>query len=181
MLYFFLADGFEETELIAPVDILRRAGHAVTLVSVTGNLRVSGSHGIGIAADRLFESCDFSDGELFALPGGMPGTTNLGAHKGLCALLTDAFSKRKRIAAICAAPSVLGKLGICKGKTVICYPGFEKSLTGAKEIYKAGRTVTDGTVTTAVGAGGAIDFGLELVRVLDGADKAHRIRQDLCY
>lgn len=180
MIYIFMADGFEETELTAPADILIRAGHEVKLVSVNGDMTVAGAHGIRYAADLAFDDCDFSDSELLILPGGMPGTANLQEHEGLKKLLTETHAAGGRIAAICAAPSVLGAYGICEGKSVTCYPGFEDKLTGAA---KAGgfKVVTDGNITTSKGPGTALDFGLELVKVLDGEALADGIRSDIQY
>lgn len=180
MIYIFLAEGFEETEAAAPCDILRRAGHEVAFVSVTKEKLVKGAHGITFAADILFEDKDLTDGEMYILPGGLPGTTNLGEHKALCDLLVKEAGEGKHVAAICAAPTVLGGLGLLKGKKATCYPGCEEKLTGA-ELDEENAAVTDGNITTSVGPGTAIDFGLELVEVLDGLDKADEICSDLCY
>lgn len=161
MIYEFLATGFEEVEAIAPVDLLRRAGKEVRTVSVTGGKTVTGAHGIPVVADLLFEESDYADAELLMLPGGMPGTTNLGAHKGLCALLQKQNAMQKRIGAICAAPTVLGALGILDGRKATCYPGCEPGLTGA--IPQADTVVKDGNITTSKGPGTAVEYGLALV------------------
>lgn len=180
MIYIFMAEGFEETELTAPTDLLRRAGHEVSLVSITGEKLVAGAHGIKISADILFEEKDLTDGELYVLPGGLPGTTNLGAHEGLKELLLKVNKDGKRIAAICAAPTVLGKFGLLEGKTATCYPGCEEGLTGA-ELDDENAAITDGNITTSVGPGTAIDFGLELIEALDGIEKADEIADEFCY
>lgn len=181
MIYIFMAEGFEETELTAPTDLLKRAGHEVTLVSVTGDKLVTGAHGIKIAADILFEEKDLTDGELYILPGGLPGTTNLGLHEGLKELILKVHNADKHVAAICAAPTVLGKYGILEGKYATCYPGCEDGLNGALEPEEDEAAITDGNITTSVGPGTAIDFGLELIEVLDGADKADEIAEEFCY
>lgn len=181
MIYIFMAEGFEETELTAPADLLRRAGHEVCLVSVTGDKTVAGAHGIKICADILFEDKDLKDGEMYVLPGGLPGTTNLGAHEGLKTLLTEADKDGKHIAAICAAPTVLGKFGLLNGKYATCYPGCEEGLTGALAADDDAAAITDGNITTSVGPGTAIDFGLELIEVLDGVEKADEIADEFCY
>ena len=178
-IYEFLADGCEETEAICPVDILRRAGHDVTTVSITGREVIRGSHGIFFKADSLFEDVNFEDGDLFMLPGGGEGTKALGSHEGLGELLRDRFAKGKRIAAICAAPTVLAKLGLLEGKKATVYPGLEHKLTGA--ILVNAQAVTDGNVTTGRGAGAAADYGFELVRVLDGEDKMEALKKKFVY
>ena len=125
MNYLFLDNGFEEIEAITVVDLLRRAGIPLTTVSITGKPMVLGAHNVAVEADGLFENVDFDDAEMLILPGGQ---TKLDQHNGLCELLTQHNEADKLIAAICAAPSVLGKLGILKGKQATCYPGFEKFL-----------------------------------------------------
>ena len=177
--YVFLADGCEEVEALTPVDLLRRAGNEVCMVAVMGKKVVQGAHGIKIEADCLIEEAAFEDGDVFLLPGGMPGTLHLDACEKLTSLLTEKNSQGKRLAAICAAPSVLGRLGILKGKKAVCYPGMEEKLTGAE--VAAVPTVTDGNVTTAKGVGAGIDFGLELIRVINGAEKAAEIKEEIVY
>ena len=175
----FLADGFEEMEGLTVVDMLRRAGVDVTIVSVTGSLSVTGSHQICVQADRLFEDCSFEDADMLVLPGGMPGTKNLGAHEGLTSLLRKANEKGTGIAAICAAPSVLGDLGLLNGKNAVCYPGFEERLTGASVQYVP--AVTDGNVTTSRGMGTAIPFSLELITRMVSADKAEELAKGIIF
>ena len=177
--YIFLADGFEEIEGLTVVDLLRRAGVEISMVSVMGRKSIAGSHKIMIEADQLFEESDFSDGEMFVLPGGMPGTLHLGAHKGLTELLKKADQEKKGIAAICAAPSVLGDLGLLNGKKAVCYPGFEERLTGA--VVSNDPVVTDGHITTSRGMGTAIDFALELITRLCGPEKADELARGIVY
>ena len=124
----FLAEGFEEVEGLTVVDLLRRAGEEVLMVSIGTSLEVTGSHGIKVSADRLFEEADYSDADMLVLPGGMPGTLHLGEHKGLTELLIKFNEADKKVAAICAAPGVFGANGILKGRKATCYPGCEVKL-----------------------------------------------------
>ncbi len=175
--FLFLADGFEEIEAIAPVDIFRRAGIKVVTVSVSDEKLVRGAHNISIMADCLFSETDFSENDLLYLPGGMPGTKNLDAHDGLKNLLLKHANENKKIAAICAAPSILGKLGLLNGKEAICYPGFEDQLVGA--ILSKEKIVKSGYITTAKGAGVAIQFALKLVADLVGKQTADKIAESI--
>lgn len=122
--YVFLAEGFEEMEAVTPIDLLRRAGVDAKLVSVTGNRAVTGAHGVTYLADLLFEEIE-EDADMLVLPGGLPGTTNLQAHEGLTKLLLKQHEAHKWVAAICAAPMVLGALGIVKDRHATIYPGIE--------------------------------------------------------
>ena len=158
----FLATGFEEIEAINIIDVLRRGGVDLHIVSVSGMEFVEGAHGIVVKSDALFFSIDYSDYELFILPGGMPGTTNLSKHEGLCALLKSVNEQNKRIGAICAAPIVLGQEGLLTGKLATCYPGFETGLAGANILDQD--IVRDGNIITGRGAGVAISFALELLK-----------------
>lgn len=175
----FWADGLEEVEAVTPVDFLRRAGNDVTTVSIMGRRKILGSHQINLEADALFEETDFSDGDLFILPGGGEGTRNLAAHKGLEQLLRSENQLGKHIAAICAAPSVLGQLGFLQGKKATVYPGMEHLLLGAQPQDTA--AVTDGTITTGHGPGAAMEFALELVRILNGEKEEARLRDQLVF
>lgn len=180
MVYVFLATGFEEVEALAPIDILRRANVDVQLVSVTGERIVKGSHNIEIVSDLLFEDADFTEGELFVLPGGMPGTLNLEAHSGLAEILKSAYHAGKLIAAICAAPMVFGKLGLLNGHKATCYPSFEEYLSGAE--FSTERVVVSDNVITSRGAGTAMEFGLSLVEKLKGAGDAKKLAEGmLCF
>ena len=173
--YAFLSPGLEEVECLAVADVLRRGGVHVVLVSVNGDPVIAGSHGIRIIPDALFEMCDFSDADCLFLPGGMPGTKNLAKHAGLAALLTLKARAGVRIAAICAAPSVLGGLGLLDAKRATCYPGFEKELGSAE--YTGEGVVTDGNITTARGLGFALDLGIELVSLLVSPEKAEEVKK----
>ena len=169
----FLAEGFEEIEALTVVDFLRRAEIEISMVSVTGDKKVKGSHQITVLADILFEEANFEDADILILPGGMPGTTNLTKHEGLDKILREFHKKNKNIAAICAAPSVLGSKGLLAGKRATCYPGFESKLTGS--ITADQDVVVDGNIITSKGPGTAMDFSLALISKLVGKDTAKRI------
>lgn len=175
----FLADGFEEIEGLTVVDILRRAGVETRTVSITEQKLVTGSHQIPITADCCIGDTDFSEAELLVLPGGMPGTRYLGACKKLTDLLLKFFREGKKVAAICAAPSVLGGLGILDGKKAACYPGFEDQLKGAEVLFE--QVVRDGNVTTSRGMGTAIPFALDLVSQLVSEEKAQELKEGIIY
>jgi 4-methyl-5(b-hydroxyethyl)-thiazole monophosphate biosynthesis len=177
--YIFLADGFEEIEGLTVVDLLRRAKIDISMVSVTGSRKVTGSHQIMTEAEILFEETDFHDADMLVLPGGMPGTTNLMKHEGLDKLLRDFSLKGKSLAAICAAPSVLGVKGILSGKDATCYPGHEEKLLGAN--IKDTVVVTDGNITTSKGMGTAIDFSLSLIKSNKGEEEARKIAGAIQY
>ena len=177
--YVFTADGFEEIEGLTVVDLFRRAGAQTEMVSVSGSLSVKGSHGIEIKADRLFEDIDFQDADLLVLPGGMPGTLTLQQHSGLNALLRSFDERGKNIAAICAAPSILGGLGMLRGRKACSYPSFENKLEGA--VVQQVPVVTDGHITTGRGMGAAIPFALRLTEILLGREKAEEIRKAVVY
>ena len=174
MIYMFFAEGFEETEALAPLDLLRRAALNVTTVGV-GSKAVTGSHGITVITDITDSELELSsDLEAVILPGGMPGTLNLDACPAVHFALDTANAKGAIIAAICAAPMVLGKKGLLKGKEAICYPGFEEHLTGA--VISDKKVVRDGKTITAKGMGVAVEFGLELVKALKDAETAQKIK-----
>lgn len=177
--YVFLADGFEEIEGLTVVDILRRANVETVTVSIMGRTTVKGSHGISVEADTVFEEMKPEDGTLYVLPGGMPGTKHLGAHEGLKKLLLESFAAGKRIAAICAAPSVLGDLGILRGRKAACYPGFEERLAGAEVTYEP--VAVDGNVTTSRGMGTAIPFALALTAQLRGQEAADELGKSIIW
>jgi len=177
--YVFLAEGFEEIEAITPIDILRRADIEVTTVSILSHKEVCGAHGIIVMADVLFDEQDYSDNDLLLLPGGMPGTKNLDNHAGLKMLLTKQAEQKKYIAAICAAPSILGKMGLLQKKEAICFPGFELQLLGAT--LSSEKVVISDYIITAKGAGVALPFSLKLVELLKGKVHSDKIAQTICY
>ncbi len=175
MVYVFLADGFEEIEALAPVDILRRASVEVKTVSINNSLEVTGSHGITVKADILMsDACDKA--EMLVLPGGMPGTLNLQKCQTLCDMLKKADGY---VAAICAAPSVLGGLGLLKGEKATCYPGFEDKLVGAEIVNLP--VVISGKMITSRGAGTAHLFGFALLSLLKSEQEAEELRKTMMY
>lgn len=177
--YAFLAEGFEEVEAIAVVDILLRAELGVKLISITDNLCVTGAHGIQINAQCKLTDLKETKARLLFLPGGMPGSTNLGKSTILKNSIIKANQDNRYIAAICAAPIVLGSLGLLKGKNATCYPGFESDLVGAKIISE--KVVVDGNIITSKGMGTAIDLGLKLVEILVGEETAKNIEKSIQY
>lgn len=176
--YVFFADGFEEIEAFTSIDVLRRAGLNVEMVTVTGEEVVMGAHDVPVLCDSFYKDCDFSDAGLLLLPGGMPGAATLSKHEGLNKLIVDFVNNNKPVAAICAAPMVLGKLGLLKGKKVTCYPGFEQYLEGAE--CTGEQVVRDGNIITSIGPGGAIDFALAVVELLLGKDKVAELEEAMC-
>lgn len=171
MIYLFLADGFEEIEALAPLDILRRAGLNVTTVGIGGK-HITGSHKIAVEADTADTDLKLDDIEMIILPGGMPGTKNLDKSPVVHDAIKKALDCDAYICAICAAPMILGKLGLLKGRNAVCYPGFEDYLTGAT-IPLDKDVVTDEKIITARGMGVAVDFGLLLASKLCGQEKAN--------
>ena len=178
MIYMFLADGFEEVEALCPLDILRRAGLEVTTVGIGGKDIIQGAHGITVHADIPDVMYRDSSPEMLILPGGMPGSKNLDESRIVDAALRAASRKGAYLAAICAAPMVLGKRGYLKGKKAVCFPGFEECLTGAN-VDERKTVVRDGNIVTAKGMGAAFDFGLELVRCLKDDDTAENIKKSV--
>ena len=179
MVYAFLADGLEEVECLSVVDILRRAGIPVTLVAVSDTRLITGSHQIRIDCDQRFEDTVVETEDVLFLPGGVPGVPNLRAHEGLMHLLKVHNSQGGRIAAICAAPSILGDLGLLKGHKATCYPGWESHF--GEGVHVTDGVITDGTITTARGLGYGLDLGLELVRLLLSSEKSDQIRKAIQY
>jgi len=162
----FFAEGTEECEALLVVDLLRRAKVDVTVASASGSREILSSHKIRITADALAEEVDYSDVDLVVLPGGIPGTPNLAANKTVTDTCTAFAKSGKKVAAICAAPSVLASLGLLEGKNATAHAGFQDKLAGA--IVHDEEVVVDGNITTSYGLGGAIPFALELVRQLAG-------------
>lgn len=174
-----LAEGFEEVEAFTVVDILRRAEVYVDTISIEDEYLVRGAHGISIHTEDLFHEVDFSTFEMIVLPGGMPGTSNLGAHMGVKRLLIDFAKDNRLIAAICAAPTILGKYGLLKGKKATCYPGHEGELLGA--VVSDEKVCVDGNIITSRGVGTAIDFALKLVSILVNDQRAKEISDAIVY
>lgn len=165
-----LADGFEEVEAISIIDVLRRAGFHVTIVSMNKLMEVNGAHEITIKANVLFEDLDYDNIDMIVLPGGMPGAANLKAHSGLREQILNFNDSEKPMAAICAAPMVFGNLGLLKEKQATCYPGFEDELHGA--IITGEAVAEAGNIITGKGAGVAIKFALKIVEKFNGKEVA---------
>lgn len=181
MIYAFLAEGFEEAEAILPLDLLIRAGLEIQTVSITNDRPVIGTHGIPVMADRT--AADFpalpEDAEMILLPGGMPGTQNLYESPLVQVCIRQAAERKLPLAAICAAPSVYGRMGLLEGKRATCFPGFEDMLLGA-EATGEGLTV-DGSVITARALGSAHDFAFAIIRMLKDAETAERVRNSIFF
>lgn len=178
--YEFLANGFEDIEALAPVDILRRGGVEVVTVSITGSEFVTSAHGVSVKADATFEAAgDFSDADLLLLPGGMPGAKNLNEHEGVRQALLRQHEAGRRIGAICAAPLVLGGLGLLKGRRATCYPGFEETLTGAE--YTAELVTVDGNITTGRGPAAALPYGYKLLSYFADEATVAALEQGMIY
>ena len=171
--YEFLATGFEPIEAIGPVDILRRGDIDTKTVSITGDKLVEASNGTTVKADLLIEEADCSDADLLLLPGGMPGATNLNACMPLRQMLAAHHAKGRRIGAICAAPIVLGSLGLLKGRRATCYPGFEGHLAGAE--YTGEMCTVDGNIITGKGPGAKFEYAFTLLAALTGREKAREV------
>lgn len=178
--YVFLADGFEEIEALIPVDVLRRGGVEVVTVSTTDFPLVESSHGVTIETDIQFEQSDYKDADLLMLPGGMPGTSNLLAHEGVCKAIKEQAAAGKKVAAICAAPAVvLGPLGLLEGKKYTCYPGMESGLSSST--YTGDLVTVDGSLTTGEGPAAAFPYAYELLAQLAGQATSDQVAEDMRY
>lgn len=176
MVYLLLGHGFEETEAIAPVDCLRRAGVAVKTLGIGGR-EITGGHGIAVLADGVLEETDTSDLEMIILPGGMGGVHAILASETAEGLIRRAYAENKYVCAICAAPNILGGYGMLEGKTAVCYPGMEDGMPGA--VLSQTPVAVDGRIVTAEAAGSAIPFGLKLVEVLKGRQAAEAVAEEI--
>lgn len=177
--YVFLAEGFEEIEAVATIDLLRRAGLATHIVAVGLDALVTGAHGLAIQADLSISEVYSDDVQAVVLPGGLPGVTHLGQSQRLEQLLREAHQAGKLIAAICAAPSILGERGFLQGEEAIAYPGFEDKLTGAR--IATAPVVKSGHFITAKAAGYTLDFALAIITELVGEDKAKEVASAVFY
>lgn len=173
----YLADGFEEIEALTVADVLRRAGVDLKMISISKTKEVRGAHDITVIADTIYDEADHKAADMLVLPGGMPGTTNLEKHEGLRALIKEFYHNEKYIAAICAAPSILGKMGLLESSMATCYPGFEESLKGA--ILSEDLVIRHKNIITSKGPGTAILFALELVEILVGKDKSINVKESM--
>ena len=179
MVYVLLAPGFEEAEALVPVDMLRRAGIETATVSITGE-PVTGSHNITVVADLTLDQVDPDKMDMVVLPGGGPGHKNLGAEPRVEQLVRQAVKQDAWVAAICAAPTLLGRWGLLEGKNAVCYPGMEDGLTGAQPQMADG-VVKDGKIITGRAAGSAIDFGAELIDALINKAATDKVLESICY
>ena len=175
----FLADGFEEIEGLAVVDVLRRAGIALDTVSIMEKKQVCGSHKIHVEADVLFNEADLTGTKMLVLPGGLLGMQNLEAHAGVRNLITSFYEEGKEIAAICASPTIFGRMGLLEGKCATAYPSMEDGLLGAKVSFDG--VVTDGNITTGRGMGVSIDFALRLIEILRDKETGDQIAEQIVY
>ena len=176
MVYMLLGTGFEETEAIAPLDLLRRAGVEVVTVGLNGHV-IRGSHGICVEADMEIGDVDFKDLEMMILPGGLGGVASIRACDAAMEAVRFAWENGKYTAAICAGPTVLADLGIVDGKNATCYPGCEENMGSANMVEDP--AVTDGKLITGTSAGCAIPFGLALIAALKGQEEADRIAKQI--
>lgn len=179
MVYVFLANGFEEIEALTAVDLLRRANIQVKTVSIMEDKLVYGSHGIGVEADILFKEGLYDKCAMLVLPGGMPGTTNLCNHRELNEELKHFYEAGKPIAAICAAPMVLGRGGLLAGHEATIYEGMEEELVGA--VGRDEKVVVSGNIITSKGPSTAMDFSLSLIEYLKGTECAEAVAAELLY
>ncbi len=172
MVYMLLGTGFEETEAIAPLDLLRRAGVSVATVGLNGKT-IFGGHGIGVTADMEIGEMDLTNLDMIILPGGLGGVASIRACTGAMEAIRFAWENDKFVAAICAGPTVLADLGITDGKNATCYPGCESQMGNANMVCEA--AVRDGKLITGTSAGCAIPFGLALIEALKGQAETDRI------
>ena len=177
--YIFLADGFEDIEGLTVVDLMRRAGIDIKTVSIKNSKEIETSHGIKMQTDMIFDDTDYSDADMLVLPGGMPGTKYLKECEPLCKLLTRFYNEGKKIAAICAAPTVFAELGFLEGRKATAYPSCMDGLKGAEISLE--HVVVDENVTTSRGLGTAVDFALSLIGQLLGENKADEIAESVVY
>lgn len=177
MIYMLLGTGFEETEAIAPLDLLRRAGLSVSTVGINGKT-IYGSHGIGVEADLQLHQMDLTDLDMIILPGGLRGVASIQASEAALEAVRFAWENGKYVAAICAAPTILAGLGITDGRNATCYPGCEENMGKARMVPNAA-AVTDGRLITGTSAGCAIPFALALIAALKGQQAADAIAQQI--
>ena len=179
MIYLFFATGTEEIEALGTADIIRRAGLDLQIVSITGELTVTGAHGIRVEADALLEDVDFFDADMLIFPGGLPGATNLADYSDLNERLRDHVYLGRPVAAICAAPLVLGRLGLLDGKRATCYPGFEGELRGAS--CTGALVEVDGQFITGKGPAAVFEFGYTLVELMKDKQTADALRAGMLW
>ncbi len=175
----FMADGVEEVEALSVVNMVRRDGMTIDMVSIMGKKSIDGSHGIVMEADKLIEDIDPADYDGLVCPGGLKGTNNLKADDRVAELIRKFFNEKKLVSAICAAPTVLGAAGVLEGKNATCYPGCEDGLTGANKLTD--KVVKDGNLITSRGMGTAIDFGLAIVEYFTDEATANDLAKKIVF
>ena len=175
----FLAPGYEEVEMLTVVDMLRRAGIDIDMVSITDSLEVTSSHNVTIKADKLFADADFEAAQTLILPGGIPGTPNLKAYEPLCQQLKAFAENDKKVAAVCAAPTVLASLGILEGKKATCYPSFAEQLETGEYVKQP--VVVDGNVITSRGMGTCIEFAGAIIAAMKDKETAEEVKTKIIY
>lgn len=175
----FLGTGYEEVEMLTVVDMLRRADISVDMVSITDTREVTSSHNVTILADKLLTEADFEAAQILILPGGIPGTPNLRACEPLCQQLKAFAANGKKLAAVCAAPTVLGELGILAGKKATCYPSFADKLATGNYIKQP--VVVDGNVITSRGMGTCIEFAAAIIEALKDKETAASVKEAIIY
>lgn len=177
MLYLVLTDGYEEIEAITTLDILRRCGVEVTTISITGKRLIDGAHNISFMADNKFRRNELEEGQGIILPGGMPGATNLLSSEALKRLLVHLNGSNRLIAAICAAPMVLGRLGLLQGRRATCYPGFEQDLRGAQ--VTGNMVEEDANIITGRGPAAAVEFAFTIAARFVSPAIIERVKHDM--
>lgn len=177
--YEFIANGTEEIEALTVVDVLRRGGVEIHTVSITGSEYAELSHGVTIKCDETIENANLSDADMLLLPGGLPGATNLLEHEGVREALVKQNAEGKRIGAICAAPMVLGDLGLLKGKKATCYPGFEKYLDGAEYTHEL--FTIDGNIITGEGPAATFPYAYEILSMFVDKDVVEGLKEGMMY
>ena len=177
--YEFIANGSEEIETLTVVDVLRRAGVDIITVSITGSREVTMSHGVIMLCDTTIEEADLSDADMLLLPGGLPGATNLNDHEGVRHAMLQQWQKGGKVGAICAAPLVLGGLGILEGKRATCYPGFEDQMTGAT--YTADIYTVDGNIITGCGPAATLPYSYAILDMLGYGEQATALREGMMF
>ncbi len=181
MIYLFLANGFEEIEALTPTDVLRRAGADIKTVSINDTLEVTGAHGITVKADILLNDYNFENSEMIILPGGSDGTKNLGENPKIREIILEANERGIYIAAICAAPTILAKMGLLKGLKATCYPSLANVLIDNKVKYRSEKVVTDKHFITSMGAGTSGEFAFVLTDKTIGRSESDNLRISMVY
>lgn len=177
--YEFIANGGEEIEALTVVDVLRRGGVDIKTVSITGSEYAEMSHGVTIKCDLTFEEADLSDADMLLLPGGMPGAANLLQHEGVREAMLRQAAEGKKVGAICAAPMVLGDLGILKGKKATCYPGFEDKLIGAEYTHEL--VTVDGNVITGEGPAATLPYSYTILGMFASEETVNALKDGMMF